>query len=36
MELRDDTKKVLALNYPSDPLAQEGRNTSNWLRWPWW
>jgi outer membrane protein assembly factor BamD len=34
-ELRDDAKKVLALNYPGDPLAQEGRNTSSWWRWPW-
>jgi outer membrane protein assembly factor BamD len=34
-DLRDDAKKVLALNYPADPLAQEGKNRSGWLRWPW-
>jgi len=31
-ELRDDTKRVLAKNFPADPLAQQGRNRSN----PWW
>src|SRR5258706_16123343 len=31
-ELRDDTKRVLAKNFPTDPLAQQGRNRSN----PWW
>src|SRR5258706_6205213 len=30
-ELRDDTKRVLAKNFPADPLAQQGRNRSN----PW-
>ena len=30
-ELRDDARKVLARNYPADPLSQEGRN-----RQPWW
>ncbi|MBL0141217.1 MAG: outer membrane protein assembly factor BamD [Betaproteobacteria bacterium] len=34
-DLRDDAKKVLAKNYPADPMTQEGRNTSSWLRWPW-
>ena len=34
-DLRDDAKKVLALNYPGDPMAQEGKNTTSWLRWPW-
>jgi outer membrane protein assembly factor BamD len=34
-ELRDDTKKVLARNFPSDPLAQQGRNrTGSW--WKFW
>ena len=27
-ELRDDTKKVLAKNYPADPLGQSGKNRS--------
>jgi outer membrane protein assembly factor BamD len=32
-ELRDDTKRVLAKNFPEDPLAQQGKNrTGN----PWW
>lgn len=30
-DLRDDAKRVLARNYPTDPLAQEGRH-----RQPWW
>ncbi len=31
-ELRDDAKKVLAKNYPADPLGQSGKN-----RWgSWW
>ena len=34
-DLRDDAKKVLAHNYPEAKLAQEGRNTSSWFRWPW-
>jgi outer membrane protein assembly factor BamD len=34
-ELRDDIKKVLAKNFPSDPLAQQGRNrTGAW--WKFW
>ena len=34
-ELRDDTKRVLAKNFPSDPLAQQGRNrTGAW--WKFW
>ena len=31
-DLRDDTQKVLAKNYPADKLAQEGQNRSG----PWW
>ena len=31
-ELRDDAKRVLAKNYPSDPLAQQDKNRSQ----PWW
>ena len=31
-ELRDDAKRVLAKNYPADPLAQQNRNRSE----PWW
>jgi len=31
-ELRDDAKRVLARNFPTDPLAQQGRNRNN----PWW
>lgn len=33
-ELRDDAKKVLARNYPADPLAAEGRNRRSW--WQFW
>jgi len=31
-ELRDDAKKVLARNFPSDPMGEQGRNRSS----PWW
>ena len=31
-ELRDDAKRVLAKNYPDDPLAQQGKNSNK----PWW
>jgi outer membrane protein assembly factor BamD len=34
-ELRDDARKVLAKNYPTDPLAQAGKNSTGWFRWPW-
>jgi outer membrane protein assembly factor BamD len=30
--LRDDTKKVLAMNYPGDPLVNAGKNRTQ----PWW
>ena len=33
-ELRDDAKKVLATNYPADPMAQEDRNRTSW--WKFW
>ena len=34
-ELRDDTKKVLAKNFPSDPMGQSGKNRSgSW--WKFW
>jgi outer membrane protein assembly factor BamD len=35
-ELRDDTKRVLAKNYPEDKLTQQGANraTSPW--WKFW
>ena len=33
-ELRDDAKKVLSKNYPTDPMAQEGRNRQSW--WKFW
>ncbi len=38
LELRDDAKKVLAKNYPSDPMGEAGRNRakSGFLGWPWW
>ena len=34
-DLRDDTKKVLAKNYPADPLGAEGKNrgTAWWKFW---
>ncbi len=35
-DLRDDAKRVLAQNYPGDPMSGEGRNRTNWLGWPWW
>jgi outer membrane protein assembly factor BamD len=31
-DLRDDAKKVLARNFPTDPLAREGTNRAK----PWW
>ena len=31
-ELRDDAKKVLAKNFPADPMTQASRNRTN----PWW
>ena len=31
-ELRDDAKRVLAKNFPDDPMGQHGKNTSK----PWW
>lgn len=34
-DLRDDAKRVLAANYPADPMTQEGRNRQGWFRWPW-
>ena len=34
IELRDDAKKVLAMNYPADPMAQEDRNRTSW--WKLW
>ncbi len=33
-ELRDDARKVLALNYPTDPMVQESRNRRSW--WQFW
>jgi len=38
VELRDGVKKVLAKNYPTDPLGESGRNRakSGFLGWPWW
>jgi outer membrane protein assembly factor BamD len=33
-ELRDDAKRVLARNYPTDPMAGEGRNRTSW--WKFW
>ncbi|MDH5265372.1 MAG: outer membrane protein assembly factor BamD [Betaproteobacteria bacterium] len=34
IELRDDAKKVLAMNYPADPMAQEDKNRTSW--WKLW
>ena len=31
-ELRDDAKRVLAKNFPDDPMGQQGNNASK----PWW
>jgi outer membrane protein assembly factor BamD len=33
-DLRDDAKRILVLNYPADPMAQEGRNRRAW--WQFW
>jgi len=34
-ELRDDAKKVLAKNFPDDPMGQQGKNTNkSW--WKFW
>ena len=37
-ELRDDTKKVLAKNYPGDPLSEQGKNRNRvWYKpWTYW
>jgi len=38
-ELRDDTKRVLAQNYPGDPLTAAGRNSTGrtwWKPWTYW
>jgi len=35
-ELRDDTKKVLAKNYPHDKLTQQGANRTNSSWWKFW
>jgi hypothetical protein len=34
-DLRDDAKKVIAKNFPADPLGQGGKNrsTSWWRFW---
>src|SRR5919112_1577496 len=31
-ELRDDSRRVLARNFPNDPMSAAGRNRSE----PWW
>lgn len=35
-ELRDDTKKVLAKNYPADRLAEQGKNRASSSWWKFW
>ena len=38
-ELRDDTKRVLAKNYPGDPLTAANRNSTGrtwWKPWTYW
>jgi len=35
-ELRDDTKRVLAKNYPADPLVGEGKNRASSSWWKFW
>ena len=35
-DLRDDTRKVLAKNFPGDPLAQDGRNRVPGAWWKFW
>lgn len=35
-ELRDDTKKVLAKNYPADPLIGAGKNRASSAWWKFW
>lgn len=34
-DLRDDARKVLAKNYPTDPMIEAGKNQSSGFRWPW-
>jgi outer membrane protein assembly factor BamD len=34
-ELRDDARKVLAKNYPNDPMVEAGKNRQSGFRWPW-
>jgi outer membrane protein assembly factor BamD len=33
-DLRDDARKVLAKNYPTDPMAEQGKNRQSW--WQFW
>jgi len=35
-DLRDDTKKVLAKNYPQDPLINAGKNRASSAWWKFW
>jgi outer membrane protein assembly factor BamD len=36
-QLRDDTKKVLVRNFPTDPMGKSGSNSSSWFSWlPWY
>ncbi|MGE5617148.1 MAG: outer membrane protein assembly factor BamD [Bacillota bacterium] len=35
-DMRDDAKRVLAKNYPADPLAQQGRNRASRPWWQFW
>ena len=35
-DLRDDAKRVLAKNYPADPLALQGRNRASKPWWQFW
>ena len=35
-DLRDDAKRVLARNFPDDPLAQQGKNRQSSSWWKFW
>jgi outer membrane protein assembly factor BamD len=35
-ELRDDAKRILAKNFPQDPMGQQGKNRGNKSWWQFW
>jgi outer membrane protein assembly factor BamD len=35
-ELRDDAKRILAKNFPEDPMGQQGKNRAQKSWWRFW